>query len=144
MSNQLSNYVSALRNPDFHHENSHFRAAFFPRGLIKICLLMQRYKRRGSNPWVGKIPWRRAWQPIPVFLPGESPWAEELSGLQSIGLQTQLKWLSIHTDTTLGQSHGKHRGDWRLLLREDLRKTWKPWPHAVFILHHLWVSDLGF
>ena len=24
------------------------------------------------NPWVGKIPWRRAWQPAVVFLPGES------------------------------------------------------------------------
>ena len=24
--------------------------------------------------WVGKIPWRRARQPTPVFLPGESPW----------------------------------------------------------------------
>ena len=24
------------------------------------------------NPWVGKIPWRRAWQPTPVFSPGES------------------------------------------------------------------------
>ena len=23
------------------------------------------------NPWVGKIPWRRAWQPTPGFLPGE-------------------------------------------------------------------------
>ena len=22
--------------------------------------------------WVGKIPWRRKWQPIPVFLPGKS------------------------------------------------------------------------
>ena len=22
--------------------------------------------------WVGKIPWRRKWQPTPVFLPGES------------------------------------------------------------------------
>ena len=22
----------------------------------------------GSNPWVGMIPWRRAWQPTPVFL----------------------------------------------------------------------------
>ena len=21
------------------------------------------------DPWVGKIPWRRAWQPTPVFLP---------------------------------------------------------------------------
>ena len=24
------------------------------------------------GPWVGKIPWRRAWLPIPVFLPRES------------------------------------------------------------------------
>ena len=24
------------------------------------------------DPWVGKVPWRRAWQPTPVFLPGES------------------------------------------------------------------------
>ena len=24
-----------------------------------------------SYPWVGKIPWRRKWQPTPVFLPGE-------------------------------------------------------------------------
>ena len=23
------------------------------------------------DPWVGKNPWRRAWQPTPVFLPGE-------------------------------------------------------------------------
>ena len=26
----------------------------------------------GSNPWVRKIPWRRAWQCTPVFMPGES------------------------------------------------------------------------
>ena len=24
-----------------------------------------------QDPWVGKIPWRRKWQPIPVILPGE-------------------------------------------------------------------------
>ena len=30
------------------------------------------YGRPGFDPWVGKIPWRRAWQPTPVFLPGES------------------------------------------------------------------------
>jgi len=24
------------------------------------------------SPWVRKIPWRRKWQPIPVFLPGKS------------------------------------------------------------------------
>ena len=26
----------------------------------------------GFNPWVGEIPWRRTWQPTPVFWPGES------------------------------------------------------------------------
>ena len=29
-------------------------------------------RRRRLDPWVGKIPWRRKWQPIPVFLPAES------------------------------------------------------------------------
>ena len=29
---------------------------------------------------VGKIPWRRAQLPTPVFLPGESPWTEESGG----------------------------------------------------------------
>ena len=28
--------------------------------------------KRGFDPWIGKIPWRRAWQPTPVFLLGES------------------------------------------------------------------------
>ena len=43
--------------------------------------------RREFSPWVGKIPWRRAWQATPVFLPGESPWTEESGGLQSMGSQ---------------------------------------------------------
>ena len=36
----------------------------------------------GDTGWirVGKIPWRRAWQPTPVFLPRESPWIEEPGG----------------------------------------------------------------
>ena len=29
-------------------------------------------RRPGFDPWVEKIPWRRKWQPTPVFLPGES------------------------------------------------------------------------
>ena len=32
----------------------------------------RKLKRRGFDPRVGKIPWRRVWQPTPVFLPGES------------------------------------------------------------------------
>ena len=36
------------------------------------------------DPWIGKIPWRRAWQTTLVFLPGELPWTEEPGGLQSM------------------------------------------------------------
>ena len=32
----------------------------------------RRHRRLRFDPWVGKIPWRRAWQPTLVFLPGES------------------------------------------------------------------------
>ena len=28
-------------------------------------------KRFRFDPWVGRFPWRRKWQPTPVFLPGE-------------------------------------------------------------------------
>ena len=45
----------------------------------------RRPKKCGFDPWVGKIPWRRKWQPTPVFLPGESPWTEQPGGLQSKG-----------------------------------------------------------
>ena len=40
----------------------------------------RRYKRNRFGPWVGKIPWRRAWQPPPVFLPGESHGQRSLVG----------------------------------------------------------------
>ena len=55
-------------------------------GKVPACQHRRR-KRHGFAPWVRKIPWRRAWQPTPIFLPGESPWTEEPGGLQSIGSQ---------------------------------------------------------
>ena len=43
----------------------------FPGGsqVKSVCL---QCGRPGFDPWIGKIPWRRKWQPTPVFLPGES------------------------------------------------------------------------
>ena len=41
-------------------------------GKKKPTCQCRRWKRLGFNTWVGKIPWRRAWQLTPVFLPGES------------------------------------------------------------------------
>ena len=34
----------------------------------------------GFDPWVGKIPWRRKWQPTPLFLPGKSHGQRNLLG----------------------------------------------------------------
>ena len=57
--------------------------------MVKNLPAMQetRGKRPGFNPWVRKIPWRKEWLSIPVFLPGEfhgqrslvgySPWSHK-------------------------------------------------------------------
>ena len=47
------------------------------------------HKRGGFNPWVRKIPWRRKWQPTPVFLPGESHGQKSLEGYWT--------WLKQHS-----------------------------------------------
>ena len=39
-----------------------------------------RLSRLGFDPWVGKIPWKKTWQPTPVFLPGESHGQTNLAG----------------------------------------------------------------
>ena len=41
--------------------------------------------RLGFDPWVGKIPWRRAQQPTPVFLPGEFHGQKSLVGYSPWG-----------------------------------------------------------
>ena len=82
----------------------------------RICVQCRRCRRLGFDPWAGKIPWKRARQPIPVFLPGET---EEPGGLQSIGSQSwkRLKLLSMHMCSqcgwkTMTQSWGQLT-DWR-------------------------------
>ena len=40
--------------------------------LVPYLLAPILFKRPGFNFWVGKSPWRRQWQPPPVFLPRES------------------------------------------------------------------------
>ena len=52
--------------------------------------------RPRTDPWVRKIPWRRAWQPTPVFLPGEFH-GQEPGGLQTVGWKrVDMTWV---TDT---------------------------------------------
>ena len=54
-------------------------------------------RRPGFNPWVGKIPWRRAWQSTPVFLPGKSHGQRTLVGYSP--------WSHIESDITQWLTH---------------------------------------
>ena len=51
-----------------------FTFTFFHVGICLQCRETQ------VQSWVGKIPWRREWQPTPVFLPGESHGQRSLEG----------------------------------------------------------------
>ena len=69
----------------------------FPGGsVVKNLPAKQRHE---FNPWVGKIPWRRKRQPIPVLLPLESHGWRSLVGYtvhRVAQSQTRQKWLSTH------------------------------------------------
>ena len=51
------------------------------------CRRHKRWKRHAFDPWVGKIPWRRKWQPTAVFLPGKSRGQRSLVGYSPWGLK---------------------------------------------------------
>ena len=57
------------------------------------------HKRPGFNPWVGKSPWRRRWQPTPVFWPGESHGQRSLAGYSPRDRRVRHDWASEHITT---------------------------------------------
>ena len=54
----------------------------FPGGTSdkELACQCRRHRRLWFSPWVGKMPWRRAWQPAPVFSPGEPHGPRSLVG----------------------------------------------------------------
>ena len=84
-------------------------------GKEPICQC-RRDKRQGFDPWVGKIPWRRKWQPTPVFWPGNKQ--RSLVGYIVHGVAKSQTRLSTHTHKV------KLKGDdpqWQLGFYQ---KTW--------------------
>ena len=57
----------------------------------------RRHKRSWFHPWVGKVLWRRKWQPTPIFLPGESHGQRSLAGYSP--------WGHKESDTTEATEH---------------------------------------
>ena len=76
------------------------------------------HKRLGFDPWVGRIPWRRAWQCTPGFLPGESQGQRSLEGYSPWG----------HTDLATTEPHARKPSEivtiiTHILHRKTLRLT---------------------
>ena len=78
----------------------------------------------GFDPWVGKIPWRRAWQPTPVFLPEESHGQRSLAGYSPWGCRVGFSWATEHAHT---QSLYNWGGGGGFLLR----KTRQNYPYRI-------------
>ena len=59
-------------------------------------------RRCRFNPWVEKIPWRKKWQPIPVFLPGKLRGQMSLVSYSPRGHKelNTTEWLSMHAFNT--------------------------------------------
>ena len=53
-------------------------------------------RHSGVDPWVGETPWRRKWQPTPVFLPGENPMDRRPWRATVYGVAESRTWLKMH------------------------------------------------
>ena len=63
--------------------------------------LRRQCRRPRFDPWVEKIPWRKEWQPAPVFLPGESHGQNSLVGYSPWGRKElgMTEWLSLSIES---------------------------------------------
>ena len=66
----------------------------FPAGTVGKESTCQRrkQKRQGFDSWVGKVPWRRKWQPTPVSLPGKFNGQRSLMGYSPWGHNESVEW----------------------------------------------------
>ena len=74
----------------------------------------RRHKRGGFDPWVRKIPWMKAWQPTPVFLPGESHRQRSLEN----PMDREACWATVHgiaNSWILPKQFSTHTCKWTLL-----------------------------
>ena len=77
--------VVYIRSTMFIYLNSIYHCLKWPAGASHGLSGKEPACQCRFNPWVRKIPWRRKWQPTPVFLPGESHGQRSLGGYSPRG-----------------------------------------------------------
>jgi len=96
-----------------------YKTALWLCGKISACQC-RRWNRCRFDPWVGKIPWNRKWQPAPVFLPGKSHGQRSLVGYSPRGCK-ELD-TTEHTHTLPSQPR-ENQGFCEVLWE----RLWAPW-----------------
>ena len=91
-------------------------------------------------PWVGRIPWKRKWQPTPSILAWGIPWTEEPGGLQSMGLQrVRHDWATEQQQPTWLQGRNASAAEALPLYREQSPET-----QEGCVGPHFWEMLMGF
>ena len=68
-------------------------------------------RRPGFYLWVGKISWRKKWQPTPVFLPGKFPGQRNLAGYSLWGRKRVWTWQQLNNKNYIAYSSYRY---WQL------------------------------
>ena len=98
-------------------------------GRASTCYC-RRHQRPRFDPWVRKIPWRRKWQPTPVFLPGHSHRKGNLAGYSLWGHKEQVT--NTHTNTghlMVGSSVDQRNCNATKTNKLDVNLV--TWPHCI-------------
>ena len=77
--------LSGTTNSIFHPLSSHSHSKYPSSSVVPAC----QCTRHGFHPWIRTIPWRRKWQPTPIFLPGKSHGQRSLAGNTPWGCKQQ-------------------------------------------------------
>ena len=93
----------------------------------RICLQCRSRRWRGFDPWVRKIPWRRAWQPNPVFLPAESHGQRSLAGYSPWGQEES----DMTEAAELARVHKQNIPQRWFATNETVKIVWQDWKSAL-------------
>ena len=89
-------------------------------GLPRSCSSKESACQCISDPWVKKIPWKRKWQPTPVFSPGKSYGQKSLADHSPWGCK------GVGHDLAIEHAHIHSYGDLPELALLDPKYSWLP------------------
>ena len=116
--------------------------------IKKSACQCRRCRTGGFDPWVGKIPWRRKWQPTLVFLPEKSHGQRSLEGYSPWGCKVRHDWAYMQFKLLLGLGNCSPTLPPHLpvylvfFLSTRIGSNRKPISENLFAIHYFWDKHL--